>query len=119
MPGVENITQIDDKTFEGSINASVGPISGKFSFRATILDAREPEEMTAEIDGKDSVTKSQLIGRSTMTLTPVGPATELAYRATVDVKGRLAILGDMILRTTATLLLDEFTKRLRRQVEGA
>lgn len=119
MPGVEEVRQVDDRTFDGSINASVGPMSGKFAFRATIVDSKPPSELTAEIDGSDSVTKSKLNARNTMTLTPAGERqTELGYSATVEVKGRLAILGDMLLRTTASLLLDEFIKRLRQQVEG-
>ena len=34
------------------------------------------------------------------------------YRADVQIKGRLAILGDMVLRATATLILKEFARRL-------
>jgi hypothetical protein len=36
------------------------------------------------------------------------------YRADVKIKGRLAILGDMILRATATLILQEFSRRLHK-----
>jgi hypothetical protein len=32
----------------------------------------------------------------------------------VQIKGRLGILGDMVLRATATLILQEFTRRLRK-----
>jgi carbon monoxide dehydrogenase subunit G len=114
MPGVENVTQIDDRTFDASIAASVGPISGKFAFRARILESKPPTEMTAEIDGVDSVTKSPLRAAMAMTLDPVGPQqTTLAYRATVEVKGRLAILGEMVLRATAALIAEEFMRRLR------
>jgi carbon monoxide dehydrogenase subunit G len=45
LPGVEQIKQIDDKTFEGVLGAAVGPISGKFSFRSTILESRPPDQM--------------------------------------------------------------------------
>ena len=120
MPGVENVTQIDDRTFDASISASVGPISGKFAFRAHIIESNPPTEMAAVIDGTDSVTKSKIAANMAMTLTALGPAeTEVAYRATVDVKGRLAILGEMVLRATATLIIEEATKRLRAQLEGA
>jgi hypothetical protein len=36
------------------------------------------------------------------------------YKADVKIKGRLGILGDMVLRATATLILQEFTKRLHK-----
>jgi carbon monoxide dehydrogenase subunit G len=38
----------------------------------------------------------------------------MEYRADVKIKGRLAILGDMVLRATATLILQEFARRLRK-----
>jgi carbon monoxide dehydrogenase subunit G len=55
-----------------------------------------------------------------MALEPTGPqTTDLAYHASVEIKGRLAILGEMVLRATAGLLVEESTKRLRqRLMEG-
>ena len=32
LPGIDEVTQIDDKTFDGIISANVGPISGKVQF---------------------------------------------------------------------------------------
>jgi carbon monoxide dehydrogenase subunit G len=117
MPGVENVTQIDDRTFDAAIAASVGPISGKFTFRAHIVESHPPTEMAATIDGVDSVTKSALTANVAMTLDPLSAQqTALAYRATVDVKGRLAILGDMVLRATAALILEEAIRRLKAQL---
>ena len=37
--------------------------------------------------------------------------TELSYAATVDVKGRLAIIGDMVLRATGAQVIEEFVGR--------
>ena len=118
MPGVEEVTLIDDRTFDGVIAAAVGPISGKFSFRARIVECTPPTAMVARLEGTDSVTNSALSGEMAMALDPAGAdGTELAYRASVDVQGRLAILGDMVLRTTALLIVEEFTKRLRAELE--
>ena len=49
MPGVEAVTPIDDRTFDGVIAASVGPISGTFSFRAEIVESDPPREMRAVV----------------------------------------------------------------------
>lgn len=119
MPGVQEVTKVDDGTFDGTISAAVGPIAGKFSFRAHIVESDPPREMVAHVEGTDSVTKSTMKAEMTITLALVSAdQTELTYRATVDIKGRLALLGDMVLRATAALMLDEFAKRLGRQVEG-
>lgn len=119
MPGVESVTQIDDRTFDGTIVASVGPIAGTFSFRARILDSIPPRSMTAEVLGNDSVTNSTVRVDTGFTLAAADDrATDLAYRADVQIQGRLAILGDMVLRATAALILEEFAKRLRQRVTG-
>ena len=115
LPGIDEIKQVDDKAFDGMISATVGPISGKFSFRSTIIESRPPEQMVVRTEGTDSVTKSTVNADMTMNL--VGAAddkTEMNYRADVQIKGRLAILGDMVLRATATLILKEFARRLNK-----
>jgi carbon monoxide dehydrogenase subunit G len=97
--------------------AAVGPISGKFSFRSTILESRPPEQMVVRTAGTDSATKSAVNADMTVDLHKVTDLkTVMAYRADVKIKGRLAILGDMVLRATVTLILQEFARRLRREL---
>lgn len=118
LPGLEKVTRLDDRTFDGVIGAAVGPISGKFSFRATIVESTPPKAMVVRTEGTDSVTNSTMSGDLNLTLSePQANRTELNYHAQVAIKGRLAILGDMILRATATLLLEEFSRRLGRRLE--
>jgi carbon monoxide dehydrogenase subunit G len=57
LPGIEEVKQIDDATFEGVLAAAVGPISEKFSYRSTILESRPPEQMVVRTAGTDSVTR--------------------------------------------------------------
>ncbi len=119
MPGIEEVKQIDDKTFEGTVAAAVGPISGKFSFRSTILESRPPEQMVVRTEGTDSVTKSTVIADMTVDLCKLSEEkTQMIYKAEVKINGRLAIVGDMILRATATLILQEFTRRLNEGLAG-
>src|SRR5918996_3974170 len=117
LPGIEEVKQIDDKTFEGVLAAAVGPISGKFSFRSTIVESRPPDQMVVRTEGTDSVTKSTVNADMTVDLRNVSAdKTEMKYRADVKIKGRLAILGDMVLRATATLILQEFARRLHKEL---
>jgi carbon monoxide dehydrogenase subunit G len=114
LPGIDEVKQVDDKTFDGVISAAVGPISGKFNFRSTILESRPPEQMVVRTEGTDSVTKSTVNADMTVDLRSITETkSQMGYKADVQVKGRLAILGDMVLRATATLILQEFTRRLR------
>lgn len=118
MPGLEQVTQIDERTFDGVVGATVGPISGKFTFRSTILDSTPPSEMVVQTDGTDSVTRSAVSAKLTVKLTEViEKRTELGYHAAIEITGRLAILGDMVLRATSVLVLEEFARRLRTKLE--
>ena len=118
LPGMERVAQIDARSFEGVMGATVGPISGKFSFRSTIVESRPPEEFVVRTDGTDSVTNSAMSVDMKVRLTEPAPnRTELGYHAQVEIKGRLAILGDMILRATAVVMLEEFIRRLRERLE--
>lgn len=118
MPGVEQARQLDEQTFSGKISASVGPVSGTFSFRARILESRPPREMIVRIDGIDSVTGSNVGADVQITLKELGQrSTEVAYSSNVQLKGRLAILGDMVLRATAGVMLEEFARRLKKRLD--
>ena len=117
MPGVQDLVKIDDRTFEGGMSAKVGPVSGDFRFTSQIVDATAPVSLTAHVEGEDSLTRSTMTSDITMTLSPDGDATELAYTAEVNIKGRLGIVGDMILRATGVQVIEEFFNRLRKKVE--
>ncbi|MDA0797664.1 MAG: SRPBCC domain-containing protein [Chloroflexi bacterium] len=119
MPGVEDLVRVDDKTFTGKMRAKVGPISGEFVFEAQIVDAEAPVKLTAHVEGKDTLTNSTMTSDIEMNLASEGDTkTELTYSATVDVQGRLAIIGDMVLRATGAQVIKEFFKRLRNQITG-
>lgn len=115
LPGIDEVKQVDDKTFDGIISATVGPISGKFNFRSTIVESNPPAQMVVRTEGTDSVTKSAVNADMTVDLRRISDAkSQMDYKADVKIKGRLGILGDMVLRATATLILQEFTKRLHK-----
>ncbi len=118
VPGVSQVRQLDDRTFEGTVRASVGPIDGNFAFRSVIERQSYPDDLVVEVEGTDSVTKSRLVAHIEATLTATGPTTtSLAYRATVTTKGRLAIIGDMVLRATAGMMIGQVTNCLRARLE--
>jgi len=115
LPGIDEVKQIDDKTFDGVISATVGPISGKFTFRSTILESKPPAQMVVRTEGTDSVTKSRVEADMTVDLHRISESkSQMDYQVNVKITGRLAILGDMVLRATATLILQEFTRRLHK-----
>ena len=120
VPGVGDVRQVDDRTFEGLVRASVGPIDGDFSFRSVLAEMTYPDTLVVDVEGTDSVTKSRVLAHIEAGLTSASDdATTLAYRATITTKGRLAIIGDMVLRATAGVMIGQVTKCLRSRLEAA
>lgn len=120
VPGVRDVRQIDDRTFEGSVRASIGPIDGDFSFRSVLAKTDFPSDLVVDVEGTDSMTRSNVVAHIEAGVTsPVTGTTTLTYRATITTKGRLAIIGDMVLRATAGVMIGQVTKCLRTRLEAA
>jgi carbon monoxide dehydrogenase subunit G len=120
IPGVQDVRQVDERTFGGSITAAVGPMEGHFEFTAVISESTFPTALVVELSGVDSVTRSQLVATVQSSAEALAAdRTRLAYTAVINVKGRLAILGDMILRATASVMINELVKCLKARLEPA
>jgi 2-furoyl-CoA dehydrogenase large subunit len=117
VPGVEDVRQIDDRTFEGMVHASIGPIDGRFDFRTVMTRVDFPDGLIVEVEGTDSMTRSRVLAHVEAALLSAGPTTTLTYRATISTKGRLAIIGDMVLRATAGVMIGQVTRCLRDRLE--
>ncbi len=118
MPGVRDVRQVDPNTFDGTVRAAIGPLEGDFAFRSVLTLTREPSDLVVDVEGTDSITKSRVVTHVEVTLTEPAPGqTSLAYRATVTVKGRLAIVGEMVLRATAGMMVGQVSRCLRSRLE--
>lgn len=117
VPGVESVRQIDDRTFEGMVRASVGPIDGHFDFSAVMTQADFPDRLVVDVEGTDSMTKSRVLAHIEAAVGQSGLTTTLTYRADVTTKGRLAIIGDMVLRAAAGVMIGQVTRCLRDRLE--
>lgn len=118
VPGLESVQQVDDSSFDGVIGAKVGPMGGRFSFRATITERHPPERLVVAMDGEESTTGSRMGATVTLALVAADGGTRVSYQAEVSLGGKLAIIGEMVLRATAGVLLNEFTQRMRRRLEA-
>ena len=118
LPGIESVRQVDDTTFTGVLTTKLGPMSGAFNFRAAIVEQAAPRAMKVRTEGKDSVTGSSVNTDVDLSLEQTTEdRSKMIYRANVLVSGPLAIIGDMILRATASFLMAEFARRLRSRLE--
>lgn len=132
IPGLEFTRQLDDRTFEGAIAAQLGPVAGRFAFRATMMETNEPGgsaqgqeaeapcwRMRFVLAGVEQTTGSRIVTSTTLTVSATAQLTSrLEYVTRVDLDGRLVIVGEMVMRATARIILKEFVARLRRRLTG-
>lgn len=119
VPGVRDVKAVDERTFSGRITAAVGPMQSDFDFRSVIARTEFPGDLGVAMTGTDTMTRSTLSADVTIALdSPDAAHTLLRYHAVVTIKGRLSILGEMILRATAGAMIGEVAKRMRTQLEA-
>lgn len=118
VPGVTKMEQLDATTFRGTVVVSLGPVEGSFEFTSRIGELRPPEAFVATVQGTDSVTRSpvEIVVRARLEERAAG-GTRLEYDAAVTMGGRIAILGEMVLRAAAGALITEVTRCLRARLE--
>ncbi|HEX9674135.1 MAG TPA: carbon monoxide dehydrogenase subunit G [Burkholderiales bacterium] len=114
IPGCESITRTADQEYEVLMTAKVGPVSAKFKGKMTVADADPPRAYTLRFEGQGGVAGFAR-GEATVSLSPEGDATRLAYVAKATVGGKLAQVGsrliDGVARQLAGKFFDSFNKR--------
>lgn len=118
VPGVEEIEQTAPAQFRGAIRVKVGPVSVRFQGEVTVVEQVAPHFIRIRLKGRDvaSLLQGELISR--LTATPEGQV-RFAYRVEVSLRGRLAQLGQAVVRDTASRISEEFVSRFRKELEGS
>ncbi len=113
VPGAEEITQIDDKTYDAVLKQKVGPISVRLKFTTTLAEMDPPRYVKAIGRGADIGKAGTFTQESVVHLSQVSDdCVEIAYSSNVSLVGRLATFGDRIMRAKAKQMQEEITKNL-------
>ena len=121
IEGVETLVRVVGETgerFEGKMNAKVGPVRATFSGQVALTQIDAPARYVLVGEGKGGVA-GHAKGEAEVTLTETGPsATQLAYKVTSSVGGKLAQLGARLIEGTARGYAETFFARLKAEVEA-
>jgi carbon monoxide dehydrogenase subunit G len=104
LPGTQELEQLSDTEYAGSINLRVGPIGGAFSGKIFVEDETPPEyvKLRAEGEGKPGFFK----GLGEVNLIDQGESTTLMqYSGDVQIGGKLASVGQRLIDTTSKSML--------------
>ncbi len=121
IDGVEKLVRIegDVPSFDGTMNAKVGPVRAKFAGQVRLENIVAPERYRLVGEGKGGVAGFAKGGADVVLTSLSAGTTRLDYDVDAQVGGKLAQLGARLIEGTAKQYADNFFNALKAQVERA
>lgn len=116
MPGTERLEKISDTRYEGNIRVGVGPVSGTFLLSIELKDINPKESYAMDITAKGAT--GFVNGKAEVILADQGDqATTMQYHATLQIGGKLAIVGQRLLDTVGKTMIKQGLESLNKELE--
>jgi carbon monoxide dehydrogenase subunit G len=121
LPGAAITGKLDEKTWGGTINVKVGPVSSSYKGKVS-FEKLDPAARTAEIvaSGQDVRGKGGADLRlSSALLEKVPGQTEVTTTSRVNITGILAQMGRGMVQDVSDQMFQIFSQRMRAELESA
>jgi carbon monoxide dehydrogenase subunit G len=112
IPGCEQVQQLDESHYETVLSVKVQFMTIRSKARGTLLEAEAPHHLVGELMGEPIAMAGAFRARLTIDLTPAGNATDVVYTMDLTMLGRLASLGEAIVRSTSQQLTKQFAENV-------
>ena len=118
IPGCESMEKVGENEYRVTVAASLGPVKTKLRGRLHVEDIDKPKSYTLRFEGEGAAA-GFVKGSAAVKLSGNGAETTLDYTAHAQVGGRLAQIGDRLVRSSALKLTDDFFAAFEKNVRGA
>lgn len=115
VPGCEDVQSVAEDHFAGRLMTRIGTVSTAFTGHLMVSEQKFPIGWQISAHA-ESPSAGWADGTATIRLSPVSGGTVVAYRLRVDPGGRLASVGDRLLRGVVMRMAAEFFNRLTENV---
>jgi carbon monoxide dehydrogenase subunit G len=112
IPGCEEARQLDDTHYEAVLSVKVQFMTIRSQAKGTLLETDAPHHMMGELVGEPTAMAGAFRARVTIDLAPVNDATSISYAMDLTLLGRLASMGEAIVRSTSKQLTRQFAENL-------
>ena len=112
IPGCEQARQLDATHYEAVLSIKVQFMTIRSHAKGTIVEAIAPRHLVGEMMGEPTSMAGAFRARVTIDLEPVNQATVIRYTMDLTLLGRLANLGEAIVRSTSQQLSRQFAENL-------
>ena len=117
LPGCKELKQVGENEYEAVMRIKVGPVEGTYTGKIVLEDIRPPEHYRMRVSGQGS--GGFLQGEGTLDLEEQNGSTVLKYQGETQVGGRVASVGQRLLNSVATRLINQGLKQLEKRVTEA
>lgn len=121
VPGCESVTPLEGDAFRVRLSVDVGPISTTQVIDLTVTEREAPSRLVATGQGEDERMASRVSMSNRLELDEAdgGAATDVRCRVDVKLTGRLATLGEPIMRAKSRRMVAAFAERLCAAVKAS
>jgi carbon monoxide dehydrogenase subunit G len=112
IPGCEQARQLDATHYEAVLSVKVQFMTIRSRAKGTLLEAEAPHHMMGELVGEPTAMAGAFRARVTIDLAPVNDATSIRYAMDLTLLGRMASMGEAIVRSTSKQLTRQFAENL-------
>jgi len=123
LPGLEELQPLEDGWYEGRVGMKLGPVGFHFTGKARLERASERWQLHGE--GRDRRVGAGVVARIEASLDDLPaaqaaslPGTSVQISADMQFSGRLAELGQPLIKRKADALVKEFALNLQRALAG-
>lgn len=118
VPGCESLEVVGDGVYRARVAQKVGFIGVKFDLILTITEIDPPRRLVSRLTGDDVGNAGALDGANTLELKALSPEeTEVSYSSETRIVGRLATLGESVMRGKARKLAAQFASSVKGKLE--
>ena len=118
IPGLEELSVVDARTFDSRVKMSVGPISARFQLHTSIDTIEPPTRIVIVTEGRDAGLAGRIKQRQEFALQGNGDRTEVLITSELQIQGRLATFGQRVIGARADQFADEVAGNVRRLLEA-
>jgi carbon monoxide dehydrogenase subunit G len=114
VPGCEEVVAEGEDRFQARLGVKVGPIATTQRLQLTVTERLAPARLAVAGQGEDRGLASRVSLRSAVELHEVdgGAATDVRCRIEIQLTGRLATLGEAVMRAKSAQMIRAFAERL-------
>ena len=117
LPGCGELRPIGDNRYQAEMSIGVAAVSGTFNATVTLSDLQPPNSYRLSVDatGKPGFAN----GSAAIVLTPTADGTQVEVKATSEVGGLIARVGQRLIDGVARMTMDRFFGCLAARIRPA